>query len=328
MPRSVARQPSRREHRLQHEAVGVVELCRPERLARRDDLVAGREHGDAQRRPDRHVGEAERRDEPDVARRRGGARRQAPSLPRAMSSPARRRFAPRLSPAGRTTASPAAPTSSCMNTVSRPAGIGAPVKMRTAPRAGTRTLERGAGRDPPDDRQHGLAARGEVGEAHRVAVDGGVVEGRQVERRGDVLGQHAPVGLDRAARPRRPAATAIRSAISALASSTDMSSPPKAKQSFESCAMAAILSGRRREGQGRRARAGARAHDAGRRAGGGERRDDAGERLGKRQRRVGDGADVVERQDRDGASGTGQSAAMARTFGTSRNRKGLPFAAR
>ncbi len=50
-----------------------------------------------------------------------------------MSSPAGRTLAPGFRPAGKTTR-PASSirTSSCMNTVSAPPGIGAPVKMRTA----------------------------------------------------------------------------------------------------------------------------------------------------------------------------------------------------
>jgi hypothetical protein len=52
--------------------------------------------------------------------------------PAAMSSPRRRRLAPRRMPCGRTTAPSTSRASSCMKTVSRPGGIGAPVKMRTA----------------------------------------------------------------------------------------------------------------------------------------------------------------------------------------------------
>ena len=52
--------------------------------------------------------------------------------PDGMSSPAGRTLAPGLRPAGSTTLSPSTRTSSCMNTVSAPSGIGAPVKMRIA----------------------------------------------------------------------------------------------------------------------------------------------------------------------------------------------------
>ena len=87
-------------------------------------------------------------------------------------------------------------TSSCMNTVSKPGGMGAPVKMRTAVPAGRRLDRRGAGGDPPDDRQRGLAARLQIGEAHRVSVDGGLSNGREVEGRGDILRQHAAVRVE------------------------------------------------------------------------------------------------------------------------------------
>ena len=68
------------------------------------------------------------------ARSRAASRRPAGSAlaPRAMSSPDSRRFAPGFSPGGTFTASPSTRTSSCMNTVSAPAGMGAPVKMRIA----------------------------------------------------------------------------------------------------------------------------------------------------------------------------------------------------
>ena len=48
------------------------------------------------------------------------------------SSPASLRLAPDFSPGGTITTEPSTRTSSCMNTVSAPAGIGAPVKMRMA----------------------------------------------------------------------------------------------------------------------------------------------------------------------------------------------------
>ncbi len=65
----------------------------------------------------------------------GRSRRPAASAaePAGMSSPAGRTLAPGLNPAGSTTLpSASSRTSSCMNTVSAPSGIGAPVKIRTA----------------------------------------------------------------------------------------------------------------------------------------------------------------------------------------------------
>ena len=57
----------------------------------------------------------------------------AAKLPAAMSSPLGRRLAPGRRPGGSSTR-PSSPrtTSSCMNTVSVPGGMGAPVKIRTA----------------------------------------------------------------------------------------------------------------------------------------------------------------------------------------------------
>ena len=154
------------------------------------------------------------------------------------SSPASRRLAPRLSPAGTITASPSARTSSCMNTVSAPrrhrrAGEDADRLAgadRRAPRRGRRS---GARRSRAGSRPS--AARSAM--AHRVAVDRGIVERRQIDRRDHVGGQHAPArrGERHASRSRRPAAT--RSAISRSISAIGSSGPENAKQSSVSCAI-------------------------------------------------------------------------------------------
>ena len=162
------------------------------------------------------------------------------------------------------------------------------------------TLERGAGRNPPDDREHGLAARDEIGEAHRVPVDGGVVEGRQVEGRRDVLGQHAPVGLDeRHVFDGGGDRDTLGDQRLRLVDGHELAAEGEAVIRELRHGRDPVGAAARRSRAPRPCRR-ARPDDAGRRAGGGERRDDARERLGKRERRVGDGADVVERQDRDG----------------------------
>ncbi|PYN01336.1 MAG: hypothetical protein DME08_01920 [Candidatus Rokuibacteriota bacterium] len=56
---------------------------------------------------------------------------------------------------------------------------------------GERTGEHGARGQIGDDGQFARAARGNVGGADRVSVDGGVVGGRNVERRARVLDEHA-----------------------------------------------------------------------------------------------------------------------------------------
>ena len=149
-------------------------------------------------------------------------------------------MAPRLRPGGTITASPSTRTSSCMNTVSAPAGIGAPVKMRIAsPAASARAAARPAVRRPTIGKP-GLALGVEIGVAHRVAVDRGIVERRQVERRDHVARQHPAArrgerhGLDLGDR-RDALARSCRSI-----SSTGSSGPENAKQSSVSCAISAL----------------------------------------------------------------------------------------
>ena len=90
------------------------------------------------------------------------------------------------------TASPSARTSSCMNTVSAPAGIGAPVKMRMAWPAPIGFAVGAAGGQPSADREPGLGFGREIAVPHRIAIDGRIVERRQIDRRDDVAGEHAP----------------------------------------------------------------------------------------------------------------------------------------
>ena len=86
-------------------------------------------------------------------------------------------------------------TSSCMKTVSAPLGIGAPVKILIAsPAAGdmsadfpavTRPAMRSLASDP----------RRKVGMPHGIAVDRGIIEWRQIDRRGDIARNHPAGGL-------------------------------------------------------------------------------------------------------------------------------------
>ena len=78
-----------------------------------------------------------------------------------------------------------------MNTVSAPAGIGAPVKMRIASPATERTGRGASGGDAVDDREPRVARGGEIGMAHGIAVDRRIVERRQVDRRDDIARDHA-----------------------------------------------------------------------------------------------------------------------------------------
>ena len=89
----------------------------------------------------------------DVLRLQPAAGGQRDRAARAMSSPASRRLAPRFEPGGTTTAPPSTRTSSCMNTVSAPCGIGAPVKMRIASPAPTRASAARPAVSAVDDRK-------------------------------------------------------------------------------------------------------------------------------------------------------------------------------
>ena len=68
--------------------------------------------------------------------------------------------------------------------------------MRNAVPGGRRLDRRGAGGDPPDDRQRGSTARPQIGEPHRVSVDRRIVERGEVEGRGDILRQHAAIRIE------------------------------------------------------------------------------------------------------------------------------------
>jgi hypothetical protein len=87
-------------------------------------------------------------------------------------------------------------------------GTGRHQRPRHDPHAGAgrhAQRRRRPGRDVAGDRQHDrllLGRGGDVGQAHGVAVDGGVVEARQRSGCDDVLGEHAPVGVHQAERQR------------------------------------------------------------------------------------------------------------------------------
>jgi hypothetical protein len=78
-----------------------------------------------------------------------------------------------------------------MNTVSAPSGIGAPVKMRTASPApiGLKPALPAVSRAPIVSLGLGLGV--EIAVPHRIAIDGRIVERRQIERRDDIAGEHA-----------------------------------------------------------------------------------------------------------------------------------------
>ena len=99
---------------------------------------------------------------------------------RCTSSPARRTFAPaRQSARTRDAVAVDARRLRLITTVSAPAGIGAPVVMRTHSPAPTRRSERAAGELLADQPQRRLRRRAQVGVAQREAVHRAVVERRQ-----------------------------------------------------------------------------------------------------------------------------------------------------
>ena len=87
--------------------------------------------------------------------------------------------------------SPSARVNSCGTTVSRPAGITAPVMMRTHWPGATLPVELRACEAGAGHRQHGVAAGGEFATAQGVAVHRRVVVRGHGDGRDHVAGQHA-----------------------------------------------------------------------------------------------------------------------------------------
>ncbi len=78
-----------------------------------------------------------------------------------------------------------------MNTVSAPEGITAPVKMRIASPGLSAALGRRPAVSRPADDEFGIAGGIEIGIADGVAVNRGIIERRQVDRRLQVDGGDA-----------------------------------------------------------------------------------------------------------------------------------------
>ena len=127
-----------------------------------------------------------------------------------------------------------------MNTVSAPSGIGAPVKMRIASPGANGRPRVAPACSRPRNAERPLRLASEVLPAHRVAVDCGVRERRQLQRRDQVAGENAAIGVRQCVRLRRRRLRCKWVVISATASSTDRIGAPDAKQSFESCATAML----------------------------------------------------------------------------------------
>ena len=164
--------------------------------------------------------------------------------PRLTSSPASRRLAPRLRPGGTMTAAPSTRTSSCMNTVSAPGGMGAPVKMRIASRA---PISRAAAR--PAVRRSVTASL--VSPAPTSAWRTAKPSTAELSNGGRSIGATTPAASTRppalASATCSVSATGVtRSAISRSTSPIASSGPPKAKQSSVSWAIRRSAHGRSR----------------------------------------------------------------------------------
>ena len=123
----------------QRKTVGIVGLGGRQSLSRRHDLVPGRKYRNAQRASHGQSRLAESRGERDEARIEalaGFDREGALGDVFATAS----RVGPERETSGQNPRPPSTCTSSCMKTVSAPGGIGAPVKIRAAPRRKTAAL--------------------------------------------------------------------------------------------------------------------------------------------------------------------------------------------
>jgi len=185
-----------REHRRQKPTVGVVESGLGARRARLDNLIAGREQGNAHPPSHTERRNANRRGERQMLRAR---RRPAGSAiaPVRTSSPARRRLAPRLKPGGTITSSVLA-----TDILLHEDGVGAGRHRRAGENADRRLRPermRGgmSGEHVVDNTQVCLGFGDKIRMAHGVTIDRRVVEWRQIE---------AP--RSRFARGTRPAASA------------------------------------------------------------------------------------------------------------------------
>ena len=225
MPRSWTSQPRRAQQAAQEEAVRVVDGARLHRLgrdvARHHQFVAGGEQRHARTRAPPAT-----RSRPMLAARPMRGRAQAFAGAPARRAAARHVFAAGGGSTGRRAGTrvdahaclaATASVSSCITIASAPGGTGAPVKMRAAV-PGCSGCGAGAGRDALADRQqHALV--GDLGAAHGVAVHRAVVLRRHLQRRHQVLRQHAAVGVEGATRVSSPPAARACASRAARASS-------------------------------------------------------------------------------------------------------------
>ena len=179
-PGRAERRPARRRFRdrgRDDRAVAVVDRARPQRVARRDQFVAGRQHRDA--RPPHHVdlGEAARRQHADLARADDACRGAAPFRRARCRSPHRRRTArARPRDGRRSQARRRRPTPSARSSPRRRRRAAS--RRRSRSRSRCRARPRGrrvpAGQDLRVEREAAgrrIGRAGRVGGAQREAVD-------------------------------------------------------------------------------------------------------------------------------------------------------------
>ena len=164
-----------------------------------------------------------------------------------MSSPAGRTLAPGFRPAGSTTL----PVVVEPHVLLHEHGVGALGHRRAGENPHRmarldRLARRRAGLNAPGHGKRRFRPRRQIAAAHGIAVDGGIGEGRQRQRRRNVARRECARRPPSARRSRPPSPRVTRAAMMPTASSTDIIGPPKAKQSSDNCAMLALSFRRRR----------------------------------------------------------------------------------
>ena len=195
----VAAEPA--QHRHQHEAVGIEQLRRGARFARRDQLVAGGEHRDANAPDNFELRQAESRDKRDILR------------PQPLAGLQRRKAQGNVLACGaHIGAGLQARRENDLVTFDADIflhehGVGAIGHRRAGEDAHRlsrldRRWRGAAGLDAPADRKCLFFLLRQVAARDRITIDGGIREGRQRQRRQNFLRKNAAIGVGRAQRSR------------------------------------------------------------------------------------------------------------------------------
>ena len=181
------------DRRRDDRAIGVVDRGRPQRFARLHQFISGRDHRDARLARHRNFSDAAGRQHADLARTDDGAGAQQGLAARDVGAGIRDEL-----PGRRGTADLDRARAGGLRVLDHHDGIRA-ARQRAAGRDRRRRarqhrpLRRDTAGDhlvvEPQAYGRGFVRRGEIGRAHRKAVDIGTVERRHVDRRRDVLAQ-------------------------------------------------------------------------------------------------------------------------------------------